>query len=60
VGELAKWMAEAFGENATHFQNQSDLIDELKRSVKPSIAILVKGSRSAQMEAVVRQLIEKG
>ena len=60
VGDLAKWMAEAFGENASHFQSQSDLIEALKRSLQPSIAILVKGSRSAKMGAVVRELIEKG
>ena len=44
--------------NANHFSLQSDLIIKLKKEAKAGTTILVKGSRSAKMENVVKALIE--
>ncbi len=45
-------------QNTNHFSQQSDLIIKLKKEAKAGTTILVKGSRSAKMEKVVKALIE--
>jgi len=45
-------------QNADHFSQQSDLIIKLKKEANAGTTILVKGSRSAKMENVVRALVK--
>lgn len=58
VGPLSKHASDAFGPAALHFNNQADLINALKARVNADTTLLVKGSRSAKMDLVVRALCE--
>jgi UDP-N-acetylmuramoyl-tripeptide--D-alanyl-D-alanine ligase len=57
VGDLTTHTVEGYGLGAKHYANKQDLIDEIKRSIeaRPS-TVLIKGSRSMEMEEVVRAL----
>ncbi|WP_305857087.1 UDP-N-acetylmuramoyl-tripeptide--D-alanyl-D-alanine ligase [Balneatrix alpica] len=44
---------------AWHFDNKEQLIAALKTRVNPDMVVLCKGSRSAQMEQVVKVLLEQ-
>lgn len=57
VGRLSQSTAAGFGENAQHFGDQNSLIAALQSELKPSVNILIKGSRSARMENVVKALL---
>ncbi len=57
VGELAAEAAKGFGTGARTFPNKSQLADALKLLLQPDVNILVKGSRSMQMEKVVAELL---
>lgn len=57
-GELSATTAQAFGDNAYHFNDQKKLIDALKPFLASQITILIKGSRAMQMEKVVAELIQ--
>lgn len=59
TGELAKYTVEAFGEGGFHFVEQVDLIAHLRQNLNPGMCVLVKGSRSTQMERVVEALMIK-
>ncbi len=50
---------QAFGDNAKRYDNKDDLIQDLISELKPHATILVKGSRSTQMESIVEALLEK-
>lgn len=52
-GDNTMHTARAFGENAQHFDDYQTLINVLKQSVTPDSIVLVKGSRSMEMETVV-------
>jgi UDP-N-acetylmuramoyl-tripeptide--D-alanyl-D-alanine ligase len=56
VGTLSRNASEAFGENAQHFATQAELIQHLKDEATNNKLILIKGSRSAKMDVVVREL----
>ena len=56
-GDLSKETAKAFGANAKHFTNHQALILALKRDLQDNATILIKGSRSAQMEKVAAALM---
>jgi len=58
VGELTSHTAKGFGSNAMHFSNQQALIGHLNQVINKDMTILIKGSRSAQMEHVVTALLE--
>lgn len=60
IGELARFATESFGYSATHFDTHHELIDALKKQLTttPGVTILVKGSRSMQMEKIVLALEE--
>lgn len=57
VGELSEHTARAFGAGGSHFRDQATLIDALRAELKPTVCMLVKGSRSAKMENVVQALL---
>jgi UDP-N-acetylmuramoyl-tripeptide--D-alanyl-D-alanine ligase len=42
-----------------HFDKRDELIEQLKNTIKPDDVVLIKGSRSMQMEQVVNALTEK-
>ncbi|MBA3660140.1 MAG: UDP-N-acetylmuramoyl-tripeptide--D-alanyl-D-alanine ligase [Gammaproteobacteria bacterium] len=56
-GELSAHAAYAFGEGAYHFSDQTKLISALKPFLCHPATILVKGSRSMQMEEIVKGLL---
>jgi UDP-N-acetylmuramoyl-tripeptide--D-alanyl-D-alanine ligase len=58
VGELSAHAARAFGTNARHFTNQSELVAALRDALRPDVTVLVKGSRSSAMERVVAGLLD--
>jgi len=53
TGELSRRTVAAFGEGAKWFESIDDLIGELRGAIDESSTVLVKGSRSMQMERVV-------
>jgi UDP-N-acetylmuramoyl-tripeptide--D-alanyl-D-alanine ligase len=57
LGALTEHTARAFGERAYHFTDRAALIAHLQQIAKADMTILVKGSRSARMELVVRELM---
>lgn len=63
VGELAQHASDAFGEEAQHFATLQTLITELRHTIaeaEDGVTLLVKGSRSMQMERVVAALLDEG
>lgn len=58
VGEDSKNTVKAFGDGATFFEKQQDLIDALKQELKGDETILIKGSRVQHMENVAAALVE--
>lgn len=56
VGALTEESCREFGEGARRFENNQALADALTPEVSNNTVILVKGSRSAAMETVVRAL----
>lgn len=57
-GSDSQAAAKGFGTDAQHFNDQETLVHALKRYLKPTTTILVKGSRSMRMEQVVVKLKE--
>ncbi len=57
VGRLSAAAAEGFGEGARHFDEREALVEALRDALRPGVTVLVKGSRSAGMEQVVRALL---
>lgn len=58
VGPLSKHAASGFG-GGHHFDDRSELAATLRPLLEPGVTVLVKGSRSAGMEAVVTALTEE-
>jgi len=58
VGELTKQTVAAFGENAQHFDSQTELLAVLMPQLTGNETILIKGSRSQRMENVTTALLE--
>ena len=57
VGDLSAHTVEGYGAGAKHYSNKQNLIDDIKGCLeaKPT-TVLIKGSRSMEMEEVVRAL----
>ena len=60
VGELSKHTAEGFGRNSKSFDSMQELISACKAAANNDVVFLVKGSRGAHMEDVVRELTVGG
>ncbi len=61
VGDLSRETVDEFGAGGEHFADRDALVAALRSAVsnaKPEVHVLVKGSRSAAMEAVVKALLE--
>ncbi|MGZ8919225.1 MAG: UDP-N-acetylmuramoyl-tripeptide--D-alanyl-D-alanine ligase, partial [Methylobacter sp.] len=58
VGADSKNTVQAFGNGATYFEKQQDLIDALKKELKGDETILIKGSRAQRMENVAAALVD--
>lgn len=59
IGKLTKHTVATFGRNAHHFANKNALIDYLQTFLAKGNNILIKGSRSMQMEEIVQEITEK-
>ena len=60
LGRLSSHAAEAFGEGARAFTQLEDLVAALKQEATAGDTLLIKGSRSAGMERVVKLLMAEG
>lgn len=58
LGVLSANASNAFGENAQHFTERSQLVAALKLLATPDTTFLIKGSRSARMDLVVSELCD--
>jgi UDP-N-acetylmuramoyl-tripeptide--D-alanyl-D-alanine ligase len=56
VGPLARHAAEAFGPTAYWAADVATLAEEIRPALSPEVSLLVKGSRSAGLERLVRAL----
>ncbi|NJD08297.1 MAG: UDP-N-acetylmuramoyl-tripeptide--D-alanyl-D-alanine ligase [Methylococcaceae bacterium] len=59
TGPDAEHSVESFGDGATYFADQAELIGQLQRELRENVVVLVKGSRSQRMERVVEALMQK-
>ncbi len=60
VGRASRLAAEAYGAGARHFTSHEELINHARAQLTRDTTVLIKGSRSSQMDQVVRQLTEGG
>lgn len=60
LGPLSACTAQEFGAGAQHFDTHEALISALKCTMGKTSKVLIKGSRSARMDLVVRGLSESG
>ncbi|MCD6039591.1 MAG: murF [Gammaproteobacteria bacterium] len=56
-GHLSSATALAFGQNAQHFTEYQELVTALRPYLKSGVTILVKGSRSMQMERIIAEIM---
>jgi UDP-N-acetylmuramoyl-tripeptide--D-alanyl-D-alanine ligase len=56
-GDLSRHTAKAFGKNGFYFDNQDQLISELKKKITAKDTILIKGSNSMGMDLVAKALM---
>jgi len=56
LGDRAAAAADAFGEGGEVFERLDVLVETLREGLEPGVTCLVKGSRSAHMDKVVRRL----
>ncbi|HSW68773.1 MAG TPA: UDP-N-acetylmuramoyl-tripeptide--D-alanyl-D-alanine ligase [Gammaproteobacteria bacterium] len=57
LGNLSKAATQAFGKNAQHFTEHKELVAALLPFLKKDVTVLVKGSRSMQMEKIAAGII---
>jgi len=59
TGELTKHTVDSFGNGASYYAQQEDLIAAIQKEIDRDVVLLVKGSRSQKMEVVVNSLIDE-
>ena len=59
IGQYAKYVASGFGQQAIVFLNQGEAINQLPKILDDGATVLIKGSRSTQMENIVNNLINR-
>jgi UDP-N-acetylmuramoyl-tripeptide--D-alanyl-D-alanine ligase len=59
TGEMSEHTVDMFGRGAVHFETREELVRALRRQVRPGVNLLVKGSRSMQMESVVEAIVQE-
>ena len=59
LGDLSQKAAKVFGAGALHFSDHEEMIKTIKNEIDKDITLLIKGSRTAEMEKVV-QALESG
>ncbi len=57
IGTYCLGAAKAFGENAQYFNSQDAMIEKLKQDLTSEVTLLVKGSRTMQMDKVVDAVV---
>ena len=57
LGSLSHYASNAFGKNAQHFESHETLFNALAKQLDEKTTVLVKGSRSMQMEKIVNALM---
>ncbi len=60
TGELTRHTIAAFGREGKHFSSTTALAASLSSALTSNVTLLVKGSRSMQMELVVKSLLANG
>lgn len=58
VGILSRRASDAFAGNAQHFSDQQPLVDALMSMANQEMTVLIKGSRSAKTDLIVRALCD--
>jgi len=58
IGKLSKHFVTAFNQNARHFDTKEDLIEYLRTFLAKGTTILIKGSRSMQLEEVIEKVLD--
>ena len=53
IGKFSKYSSDAFGDNGYHFENSESLKSFLNNEIDSNLHILIKGSRSTQLEEYV-------
>lgn len=56
VGEGTRYTVNEFGRGAAHYPSKNGLVEALRKEMDASSVVLVKGSRSAQMETIVAEV----
>ncbi len=59
IGEYADFYAEGFGSNARRYSDRGALIAELLSELHGVVSLLVKGSRSSQMDEIVDVILKE-
>lgn len=59
TGACSELASQSFGEGGRHFEDRDALLEFATQTLNPSSVVLVKGSRSAGMDYVVKQLCSK-
>ncbi|MBI4357379.1 MAG: UDP-N-acetylmuramoyl-tripeptide--D-alanyl-D-alanine ligase [Gammaproteobacteria bacterium] len=59
VGFDSQWASRKFGQGGEHFENLEQLIGHLRTQLSPQTTVLVKGSRRAHMEQVVKAICQE-
>lgn len=60
VGEFTRYTVAAYGDRGRYFENQEELIAACQAQAGNDIAFLVKGSRGAQMDLVIKAMQNAG
>jgi UDP-N-acetylmuramoyl-tripeptide--D-alanyl-D-alanine ligase len=60
IGNLSSLIANEFSGNSTHFKSKEELVKHASVTLKSDFTVLVKGSRSARMNEVVKKLKTEG